>query len=94
MKRSENPVDQVNLKSIYGALFFGVPHYGMNIDSLVKMVEGQDNLPFLLNLGRESGPLLRLHEDFCSSFDFKDSVIIAYYETERSPTARKVGILK
>lgn len=85
--------DKVNLKSTYGALFFGVPNQGIDISSLIPMAEGQSNLPFLLTLGREGGTLRKLHHDFCSSFNFPDSIIISYYETKKSPTAKKVRFL-
>jgi len=91
MKSSGNPLDEANFRSTYAALFFGVPNQGMDISSLVPMVEGQDNLPFLMNLGKDSELLRDLHRDFCSKFDFKDSIIISYYETERSPTAKAVS---
>jgi hypothetical protein len=90
MKDSNNVTDNANFRSTYGILFFGVPNQGMDISSLIPMVEDQVNLPFLLTLGKESQLLRDLHRKFCSSFDFRDSVIISYYETERSPTAKKV----
>jgi hypothetical protein len=90
MKRSNNATDRANFQSTYGILFFGVPSQGMDVSSLISMAEGQVNLPFLLTLGKESQLLRELHREFCSSFDFRDSTIISYYETKKSPTAEKV----
>jgi protein SERAC1 len=93
MKSSDNPLDKANFQSTYAAMFFGVPNQGMDISSLIPLAEGQDNLPFLTNLGNDSELLHDLNWDFCLKFDFKDSIIISYYETERSPTAERVSYL-
>jgi protein SERAC1 len=93
MKSSPDLLDNANFRSTYAALFFGVPNQGMDISSLIPMAEGQDNLPFLMSLGKDSELLRNLHRDFGSTFDFKDSIIISYYETERSRTAKKVSYL-
>jgi hypothetical protein len=34
---------------------------------------------------------LRLHDDFCDAFDFKDSAIARFYELEESPTVETVS---
>jgi hypothetical protein len=91
MKQSSNATDRASFLSTYGILFFGVPSQGMDIRSLISMAEGQVNLPFLLTLGKESQLLRDLHREFCSSFNFRDSTIISYYETKKSPTAEKVN---
>ena len=91
MKKSENAADRENLKATYGALFFGVPNHGMKTESLHPMVVGGPNESFLLNLGSNSELLLVKSEAFCDAFDFKDSKVISFYETELSPTAAPVS---
>ena len=90
MGESDNAIDKANFTSTYGILYFGVPSQGMDVSSLISTAEGQVNLPFLLSLGKESQILRDLHRKFCSSFNFRDSVILSYYETKKSPTAEKV----
>ena len=90
MEDSSNATDKANFQSTYGILFFGVPNQGMDVRSLRLMAGEQVNLPFLLTLGKESQLLRDLHRKFCSSFNFQSSVIISYYETIKSPTAKKV----
>jgi hypothetical protein len=92
MRSSDNDVDNANFQSTYGILLFGVPNQGMDITSLIPMAEGQHNLPFLMTLHQESNVLRDLHRDFCRNYDFRNSVIISYYETEKSPTARLVSV--
>ena len=83
--------DKTNLKATYGALFFGVPNQGMDISSLVPMVGDQPNRYFLESLGKESGFLQDQRTKFPKAFDFKDSEIISFFETQESPTAEKVS---
>jgi|ERR1700722_7794114 len=81
-------LNQVNLKSVYGMLFFGVPNQGMSIESLVPVVRDQPNRYFLESLSKESGILRDQARYFQKAFPFRDSQIISYYETLQSPTAR------
>ena len=85
---SGDVVDRRIFESTYGILFFGVPNQGMDISSLLAMVD-QPNLPFLTMLSKDSGNLQGLIERFRTEFDFKDSEIISFYETCASRTARK-----
>ena len=86
---SGDGVDRRIFESTYGILFFGVPNHGMDISSLLAMVDSQPNLPFLTMLSKHSGNLQGLVERFRTEFDFKDSQIISFYETCASRTARK-----
>ena len=86
---SGDGVDRRIFESTYGILFFGVPNHGMDISSLLAMVDEQPNLPFLTMLSKHSGNLQGLVERFRTEFDFKDSQIISFYETCASRTARK-----
>ncbi|KAL9111951.1 MAG: hypothetical protein Q9187_007849, partial [Circinaria calcarea] len=89
MNNSAHKIDKENFLSTYAALFFGVPNQGMDIGSLIPMAGGQ-NLPMLMNLGKESELLRGLHREFLSNFTYKTSRIISYYETKVSPTAIQV----
>src|SRR4051794_31325479 len=89
MKRGSN-IDVANLKSICGALFFGVPNQGLDIASLVPMVKEQPNQQFLESLGRSSERLYKQAKEFEEAFDFRDSKIISFYETKLSKTAQRV----
>jgi hypothetical protein len=86
--------DKQVLQSTYGALFFGVPNQGMDINSLLPMAESQPNLGFLLSLGPNSDSLRNLHRSFCKAFPFQDSEIISFFETEETRTAKLVGSLR
>jgi hypothetical protein len=89
MKRDKN--QQALLDSIYGALFFGVPNQGMEIASLFPMVKDQPNQALLHSLGKESQILRNQCREFPKAFDYQDSEIICFYETEMSPTAARVS---
>lgn len=91
MHGSSDDADKSNFQSTYAALFFGVPNQGMDISSLIPMAEGHENLPFLTSLGKDSELLRDLSRNFTSKFNFENSVIISYYETRASPTAKEVG---
>lgn len=83
-------IDQANLKSIYGILFFGVPNQGMAIESLLPMA-GQNPSQHLLHTLRKGSELLRYQQErFPLAFSFRDSVILSFYETRESPTAVEV----
>jgi protein SERAC1 len=81
---------------IRGILFFGTPNQGMDISTLIPMVEGQPNEDFLRSLGRGSADLRRQEKQWKNAVDDPQSTvtrnleIISYYETEESPTAIQV----
>ena len=89
--REGDEFDKANLKATYGALFFGVPNQGMDISSLVPIVGDQPNRSFLESLGKESEILQEQRVKFPKAFDFKDSEIISFFETQESPTAERVS---
>jgi len=86
-----NVTDKANLNSTYGALFFGVPNQGMDIRSLIPMVNDHPNRHFLESLSRESDLLRKQSRAFPKAFPFKDSEIYCFYETLGSPTAIEVS---
>ncbi|KAL0937157.1 uncharacterized protein CTRU02_206888 [Colletotrichum truncatum] len=78
------------LDSITGFVFFGVPHQGLAIESLVPLVKNQPNRSLLESLTKNSALLQRLDKEFHSAIAAKSPTIVAYYETETSPTAVEV----
>jgi protein SERAC1 len=85
----------VLLRGIYGAVFFGVPHNGMDISSLIPMVEDQPNRFLLESIGHISSQLLSSqHHEFHTALGIKsDLEIFSFYETLQSPTAQQVSLL-
>ncbi|KAH7001010.1 hypothetical protein EDB80DRAFT_83814 [Ilyonectria destructans] len=77
------------LNSTSGFLFFGVPHQGMAIESLVPLVKDYPNRSLLESLNKNSALLQRLEKEFSNAFGAKRPRIISFYETEKSPTAVK-----
>lgn len=78
-----------------GIGFFGVPHDGMDISSLIPMVENGPNRFLLESIGLFSSQILSIqHREFLETLSAQgDSKIISFYETRMSPTAIKVSIL-
>ena len=93
MKNNTNPEDQLNMHSTYGALFFGVPSQGMNVEAMASMVEGLPARYTLNLLDQQLGFRLRnkQHEDFCKAFAYPDSKIVQFFELKKSPTLTQVS---
>jgi hypothetical protein len=89
-----NDSDRANLTSTYGALFFGTPNQGMNIDSLITMVGDQPNRYLLETLSKGSEVLQNLVNNFNEVLTFKDSEVISFYETKKSKGALKASGLE
>ena len=92
MKRSNDHRDKLILQHTYGALFFGVPSQGMNVEALASMVQDLPARYTLSLLDQQLGYRLRnkQHEEFCQAFDYKDSKIIQFFELRKSPTVVQV----
>ena len=84
-------LDQYNRESAYGAFLFGVPNQGIDIQSLLPMVQDQPNQYMLRSLSRESDLLQEQQDRFPNAFNFTDSKTICFYETKMSPTAELVS---
>ena len=84
--------DPDTLNSIYGALFFGVQNQGMDIKSLIPIVENQVNQGLLHSISNDSQLLRKQTRDFPKAFDFPESKIVCFYEAVTSSTAIKVGL--
>ncbi|ETS75921.1 hypothetical protein PFICI_12865 [Pestalotiopsis fici W106-1] len=77
------------LHSVSGFCFFGVPHQGMAIESLVPLVMNNPNRSLLESLNKNSALLQSLERDFSNLFVATKPEIFSFYETEKSPTAIK-----
>jgi hypothetical protein len=86
-------IDKCNLKSVVGALFFGVPNRGMDTSSLLAIIGEQPNREFLTSLSVGSLMLWQQADMFPEIFSFRDSIIYSFYETCASGTAIMVMFL-
>lgn len=88
-------IDRKMLNAIYGMIFFGVPSQGMDIKSLIPIVDDQPNEFMLHALGRESPALLDQRREFNSFLKDRELELFCFYESSLSPTAvRQDGVLK
>ncbi|KAM6487335.1 ankyrin repeat protein [Trichoderma sp. SZMC 28011] len=91
LKEELDKKDASILRSTFGFAFFGVPHQGMAIESLVPLVKDYPNRGLLESLNKNSALLQRLENDFRNAFGTKGPRIVSFYETENSPTAVERG---
>ncbi|PTB60145.1 hypothetical protein M431DRAFT_476679 [Trichoderma harzianum CBS 226.95] len=88
--KSKDEEDLKLLRAVYGIAFFGVPHDGMDISSLIAMVENGPNRFLLESIGLFSSQILSVqHREFLEALGTRESKIICFYETRMSPTAIK-----
>lgn len=92
LSRSKDETDYRTLQETVGALFFGVPTDGMDVDALASII---GNLPAsysvsLLDEGQGFRLRQSLHNDFCQVFDQEDSRIYSFFETRKTKTVTKV----
>ena len=92
MAHSEDQSDRINLQCTYGALFFGVPNQGMDVEAMATMVGNRPGRYTLDLLNQQLGYRLksRQHDEFCKAFSFRDSRIIQFFEQQKSPTVHEV----
>ncbi|KAI5837293.1 hypothetical protein DFP73DRAFT_568278 [Morchella snyderi] len=67
--------------SCYGLFFFGVPHRGLNAETLRDVFKGEEGRKMIHEVSLDSTLLLLLQDDFRYYFRHPDSVIISAYET-------------
>lgn len=79
-----------NLRATCGLIFFGVPTYGMNIQSLIPIVGDQPNRSLLQSLEKDSMFLQEQNERFHKELNGYNLTIAYFYETRMSPTAQRV----
>ena len=90
MTESNSELDQV--RRIAGVLFFGVPNDGMDITSLIPMVNDQPNRALLESLSAINSQVLRLQgRSFAKLLDQTALNLFCFYETKLSPTAARVS---
>ncbi|KAL2877237.1 hypothetical protein SGCOL_007393 [Colletotrichum sp. CLE4] len=94
MSKSGTQQDSRIVRAVYGIAFFGVPHLGMDTESLIPMVEDGPNLPLLRSLDRIQSQMPSVCSmEFPTALGGKgDSEIVSFYETLVSPTAEKVRV--
>ena len=95
LRDSQDSDDQLNILSTYGALFFGVPGFGMDVKAMAAMVQDLPAQNTLALLDQRFGFRLRnrQHERFCNAFDYPTSKIVQFFETKMSPTVQQASFL-
>ncbi|KAJ5675776.1 hypothetical protein N7462_008673 [Penicillium macrosclerotiorum] len=81
------PEPESFINNVQGALFFGVPNHGMNVEVLEAMIRGQPNEALLNSIGYQSTTLQKLSRDFKSEYrkrNLRKPTIIYLYEMEPS----------
>lgn len=87
----QSPSESKLLELVNGCLFFGVPNDGMDITSLVPMVQDGPNRLLLQSLEDINPETLRIQKkSFSVVLDQTKLELFCFYETELSPTAAKV----
>ena len=73
--------------------FFGVPHHGMNITSLIPMAGDKPNRFLLESISNVNSQVLTTqHREFSKALGSEGrSEIVCFYETLLSPTAQQVS---
>ncbi|KAH6889970.1 hypothetical protein B0T10DRAFT_572167 [Thelonectria olida] len=91
LSKSKNEDNAKLVQAVYGIVFFGVPHNGMNISSLIPMVGDQPNRFLVESLSHENSQVLStLQREFPKSLGEEgEKEIVCFFETESSPTAKK-----
>ncbi|VUC34805.1 unnamed protein product [Clonostachys rosea] len=75
-------------EAVFGLVFFGVPHGGMDIQSLIPMAGDGTNRPLIDSLGiADLKTRERREEAFFKALGKRE--IISFYETLMSPTAKQ-----
>jgi hypothetical protein len=92
LSKSDDEEDQKLLRAVYGIAFFGVPHDGMDIKSLISMAGDGPNRFLLESIGNQGSQILGIYNrDFPKTLGGRgESKIICFYETLLSPTATMV----
>ncbi|KAK7409433.1 hypothetical protein QQX98_008394 [Neonectria punicea] len=92
LSKSESKDDKVLLGAVYGVVFFGVPHDGMDINSLIPMVGDQPNRFLVESIGHVNSQILSTQRrEFHPVLGEKgESEVFCFYETLQSPTAQEV----
>ncbi|KAH6971767.1 hypothetical protein BKA56DRAFT_494822 [Ilyonectria sp. MPI-CAGE-AT-0026] len=91
MSRSKNEADTTLVRAVYGIVFFGVPHDGMDISSLIPMVGNGPNRPLIESIDRFNSMVLTIQQrDFHPALGGEgDSEVFCFFETNMSETAQQ-----
>ncbi|KAL7913986.1 hypothetical protein GGI35DRAFT_475827 [Trichoderma velutinum] len=91
LARSTIPDDQKLIRAVYGVIFFGTPHDGMDISSLIPMVGDGPNRFLIESISRINSQIISIQQrDFHYALGKKgDSEVFCFYETLESPTAQR-----
>ncbi|KAL7900031.1 hypothetical protein HDV63DRAFT_370169 [Trichoderma sp. SZMC 28014] len=92
LSRSEKEDDRNLVRAIYGVVFFGTPHDGMDITSLISMTgDSSPNRSLIESLSRNNSQVLTAQQrDFHKALGDKgNSEVFSFYETLESPTAQQ-----
>ncbi|RYP24486.1 hypothetical protein DL765_000506 [Monosporascus sp. GIB2] len=90
LSKSKNEDDLRLVQAVYGIVFFGVPHDGMDTSSLIAMVGNGPNRPLVDSISRINSQILGIQQrEFHTVLGSEgDSEIVCFYETVESPTAQ------
>ncbi|KND89201.1 Protein SERAC1 [Tolypocladium ophioglossoides CBS 100239] len=91
LAKSEKDEDKMLLQAVYGVAFFGVPHDGMDISSLIPMVGNRPNRFLLESISRVNSQVLSTQQrEFQRALGREGAAeVFSFYETSLSPTATK-----
>jgi hypothetical protein len=93
IRMCESDSDSDLIPLILGAVFFGVPNDGMDIESLIPMVNNQPNRLLLESLNFMNPQILEFQKrDFFRVLKRADLELFCFYETRQSRTAAKVSV--
>ncbi|KAM6478238.1 nacht and ankyrin domain-containing protein [Trichoderma sp. SZMC 28011] len=89
LSKSSDDIDRKLRRAVYGIAFFGVPHDGMDIRSLIPMCGDGPNRFLLESIGSNSSQILSMQQrDFLEALGGQgESETFSFYETRLSPTA-------
>lgn len=94
LARSEDNDDTKVVQAVYGVVFFGVPHDGMDIGSLIPMVGDGLNRFIVESMSHINSQILTIQQrEFVKAFGPEGNVdVVCFYETMASPTAQQVSV--
>lgn len=90
MLKSDEESENLAAEAVRGLVFFGVPHRGMDIKSLIPMVTGNPNEELIQSLNKYKVDD-KEYEAFPSGLGEGKPEVIYFYETSKSSTAVKVS---
>jgi hypothetical protein len=80
--------DPADAQSIFGLVFFGVPHFGLLVEPWLGIIGIQPNRPLIEGLRSNSRVLRRLDDRFRKVFTSDGSKVVSLFETMTSGTVQ------